>query len=48
MSYTTNECSPHYTPQQLDSRSVHTDVSLRSNDSHKTSTISNEGEILCQ
>jgi len=48
MSYTTNACSPHYTPKQLDSRSVQADVSLRSNDSYKTSTVSNEGEILCQ
>ena len=48
MSYTANTCSPHYTPQKLVRMSVQTDVSLRSNDSIKTSTISNEGEILCQ
>ena len=48
MSYTTNTCSPHYTPKQLDSRSVQADVSLRSNDSHKTSQIFTKGEILCQ
>ncbi len=48
MSYTANNVALTIHPKMLDGMSVPTDVSLRSNDSLKTSTVSNKGEILCQ